>query len=183
MAHGKSSDTAAPASQHVRGGVTRLLDGLEWVSRIGSWISGGFMLLIVALILVEIAVRTGWDSSTQIASEYSGYFMVAMVLLGFAETFRSGAFIRIQLLMPRLPKAAQRLTEIAMALISLGITLYALRYSLDMAWESFRLDMRADTMAETPFWMPQAAVPLGLALLALQLAIFIVRRLGRAEPS
>lgn len=183
MAQHKTSDSTAPAAQSGRGGVTRLLDSLDWVSRMGAWISGGFMLLIVALILVEIAVRTGWDSSTQIASEYSGYFMVALVLLGFAETFRSGAFIRIELLMPRLPKRAQRVTEITMAVISLSITLYALRYSIDMAWESFRLDMRADTMAETPFWAPQAAVPLGLALLALQLAIFIVRRLGRAEPS
>lgn len=185
MTRTRKHDATAPAGSSGGGSGLSLLDRLELVSRLGGYASAIFMLCIVVLILVEIATRTGWDSSTQIASEYSGYFMVALVLLGFAETFRSGAFIRIELLMPRLPASARRGCELLMSVLALCITLYALRYSLDMTWESLRLDMRADTMAETPFWIPQLALPVGLSLLALQIAVHIVRLFvkGRAEPS
>jgi len=170
------SNTPAPAGVPGGGGFTAaVMNAVELLSRLGGYAAAGFMLCIVVLILLEIAVRTGWDSSTQVASEYSGYFMVALVLLGFAETFRSGAFIRIELLMPRLPSKARRVCEILVSLLSLAITIYALRYSLDMTWESLRLDMRADTMAETPFWIPQLALPTGLSLLALQICVHTLR--------
>lgn len=152
------------------------LDGLGRVSRAGAYLASFFMLLIVGLILVEILVRSLFGSSTQIASEYSGYFMVALILLGFAETFRSGSFIRIELLLPRLPKKVAKVVEILAALFSLAITIYALCYSIDMVRESFTLDMRADTMAETPFWIPQMALPVGLVLLAMEIVLYILRR-------
>ncbi|MGE4298083.1 MAG: TRAP transporter small permease subunit [Desulfovibrionaceae bacterium] len=156
----------------------RLCRIIEGLSRGGAFVSAFFMLAIVALILVEIVVRATLGASTLIASEYSGYFLVALVVFGFGHTFHDKAFIRIGLLLAHLPHGARRALDVLMALGALGITLYVLAYSVDMAWESWQLDMRADTMSETPFWMPQLVAPLGLALLALQLCAFIARRAG-----
>ncbi len=170
-------NTTSPVSpREGTGEVSPFYRWVHLISRFGGYGAAFFMLCIVLLILVEITVRTGWDSSTQIASEYSGYFMVALVLLGFAETFRSEAFIRIELLQPRLSPLGRRICELLAGVLSLGITLYALRYSIDMTRESWLLDMRADTMSETPFWIPQLAVPVGLALLALEILLYILRR-------
>ena len=158
-------------------GSTKRWEGLSLLSRAGAFLAILFMLLIVGLILLEILVRSLFGSSTQVASEYSGYFMVGLVLCGFALTFKDGAFIRINLLLSRLSPPAARACKIVAALLCLGITLYALVYCVEMVWESYSLDMRADTMAETPFWIPQLTLPIGLSLLALELILYILRRI------
>lgn len=161
----------------------RILAIVEGLSKAGALLSVLAMSAIVLLILVEIFVRAVFDSSTQVASEYSGYLMVALCLLGFAYTFHEKAFIRIGLLLPRLSKTWNRRFEIVAGLFGLAITGYALTYAVSMTYESWALGMQADTMAETPFWIPQLAVPLGLALLCLQLAAFVADRLLKRDDS
>ncbi len=173
---GAHEQQAGSAPQGERGACPSILDRLGGIARAGAWLSAGFMLAIVGLILTEIVLRTGWNSSTQVASEYTGYFMVGLVLFGFAETFRSNAFIRIELLLSRLPSRAVRFCELVAALLSLCITLYALRYAVNMTWQSYVLKMQADTPAETPFWIPQLVIPLGLTMLALEIVLYILRR-------
>ncbi|MBG0776194.1 MAG: TRAP transporter small permease [Desulfovibrionaceae bacterium] len=150
---------------------------IEGLSTLGALVSIVFMVLIVGLILLEIVLRTLFDSSTLVASEFSGYFLVGLVLFGFGYTFRKGAFIRINLLVPRLSQGWARVFDAACGLAALAITLYCANYAVAMAWESYALDMQADTMAQTPFWIPQSLVPLGLYILALQLLAFVVARI------
>jgi TRAP-type C4-dicarboxylate transport system permease small subunit len=134
------------------------------------------MLLIVALILVEIASRAVLGVSTLIAAEYSGYLLVGLVLLGFAYTIGEGGFIRINIVRARLPAGAQRALDIFACVFSAVITAFVFRYSVIMVYETKKLGMQADTIAETPFWIPQLVVPLGLAMLFLQLVAMTVRR-------
>lgn len=161
----------------------RMIAIVEGLSNAGALLSVLAMAAIVVLILLEIFVRAVFGSSTQVASEYSGYLMVALCLLGFAYAFRERAFIRIGLLVPRLPTVWQRRIEAVTGLIGFAITAYAFVYAVSMTYESWALGMQSDTMAETPFWIPQLSVPLGLALLGLQLLAFTADRLLKQDES
>ncbi len=56
--------------------------------------------------------------------------------------------------------------------LAFAISIYALYYSIMMVYETYSLDMRADSMLETPLWIPEMGVPLGFLLLCSQLFFY-----------
>ncbi|ORJ62970.1 hypothetical protein B5V00_02655 [Geothermobacter hydrogeniphilus] len=135
------------------------------------------MLLIVGLVATEVALRTLAGRSTLVADEYSGYLMVATVLFGLAYTLASDGHIRITILTGRLPEKPQRWFESLAALLALLLCLYLFRHACVMVYDTWSLGMTADSIAETPLWIPQLSLLAGLALLCLQLLAEMLRRL------
>lgn len=152
---------------------------LESASTGGAILSAIFMGLIVLLIMAEIVLRTFFGTSTLIASEYSGYFLVAVVIFGFAYTFRENAHIRITLVYSSLGREGRRIVDILVGISSAAIVGYLFWYSTQMVMESYELEMAADSVSETLLWKPQLVIPLGLALFFLQIVAFIVRRVRK----
>jgi len=155
----------------------RIQTWIEGLCRAGAFLSALFMGLIVLLIMVEIAMRSLFNASTLITAEYSGYFLVSVVALGLGYTMQHRAHIRITLIWDRLSSAAQRTIDIIMASLSAAICLFAIYYSVLMVYETGTLGMQADSIMETPVWIPQLAVPVGIFLLFLQLVALILRSL------
>ncbi len=143
---------------------------IDKISQIGAYLSGIFMLLIVFLISLEIFLRTLFKTSTMVSDEFSGYFLVFSVFLGLAYTLKEGKHIKITILTSRIKnRHIAKILGIIVILIALSISIYALYYSVLMVYETYNLDMRADSMMETPLWIPEMGVPIGFFLLSLQL--------------
>ncbi|WP_172399591.1 TRAP transporter small permease subunit [Geothermobacter hydrogeniphilus] len=157
--------------------IDRLLRWIDRCSRIGACLSALCMLLIVGLVATEVALRTLAGRSTLVADEYSGYLMVATVLFGLAYTLASDGHIRITILTGRLPEKPQRWFESLAALLALLLCLYLFRHACVMVYDTWSLGMTADSIAETPLWIPQLSLLAGLALLCLQLLAEMLRRL------
>jgi TRAP-type C4-dicarboxylate transport system permease small subunit len=155
----------------------RFQQWIEGLCRAGAFLSALFMGLIVLLIVVEIFLRSLFNASTLITAEYSGYFLVSVVALGLGYTMQHRAHIRITLIWDRLSSAMKRRIDILMGTISSAICLFAIYYSILMVYETYSLGMRADSIVETPLWIPQLAVPVGIFLLFLQLIALILRSL------
>ncbi len=155
----------------------RICKWIEGLCNAGAFFSAIFMALIVILIMVEIILRAGFNASTLVAAEFSGYFLVVVVVLGFGYTLQHKAHIRITLVWDRLSARWKKIFDVIVASTSLIITLYALIYSVRMVYDTYSLGMREDSLVETPLWIPQAVIPVGLLMLFLQLVAFILRRL------
>jgi len=155
----------------------RLQHYVEGLCRAGAFLAALFMALTVGLIVLEITLRTFFGTSTMVTAEYSGYFLVATVSLGLAYTMHHRGHIRITLIYDRLPAPVQKKLDIGAALVGLGICAYAIYYSAQKVYENYSLGMTADTVSETPLWIPEIAVPVGFILLFLELVAFLLRRL------
>lgn len=152
----------------------------NWVdklSEVAGYISAIFMILIVILINAEIIVRSFFDSSTYIADEFSSYFLVAVVLLGLAYALKENAHIRVEVIRGRLPENGKRVFDIVGTLAGLVLTLFITYHSIIMVWDSYSLEITADSISETPLYLPQLMIPIGLLLFALQLIATLIRRL------
>ncbi|MEF8823619.1 MAG: TRAP transporter small permease [Desulfohalobiaceae bacterium] len=156
----------------------RLQRYVEGLCRAGAFLAALFMGLTVTLIVMEIGLRTFFSTSTMVTAEYSGYFLVATVSLGLAYTMHHRGHIRITLIYDRLPAWIRHKLDLAAALVALGICGFAIYYSVLMVYDNYSMGMTADTVAETPLWIPEAAVPAGLILFFLELAAFFLRRLN-----
>jgi len=157
--------------------IDRLLGWTDTLSRWGAYLSALSMLLVVALITVEVGLRSLAQTSTLVADEYSGYLMVAIVFFGLAYTLRTEGHIRISLLTVRLPERWRRGFELGATLFALALCLYLFRHMAKMVYDTWQLGMQADSIAETPLYLPQLSMLAGMLLLILQLVAETLRRL------
>jgi TRAP-type C4-dicarboxylate transport system permease small subunit len=95
---------------------------------------------------------------------------------------KEDGLIRINLLTSHFSANGKRIADIISGLLGAAITAFALKYAVSMVYETWDLEMTADTIAETPLWIPQLAIPVGLALLLIQIIAFIARR-ATEEPT
>lgn len=110
--------------------------------------------------------------------EIVGYLMVALVFLALGETMLAGSHIRIDLLVGRLPPRVRNIVDLLTLTLSTGIAGF-------FAWHGVKTMMRSldygrrDSFGalSTPLYIPQSALPIGLSVLTLALALLACRKL------
>ena len=155
----------------------RFLRGIDTCSKWGAYLSSLAMLSIVSLILVEIVLRSLFHTSTLISDEYSGYLMVTLIMMGLSHTFTKGSHIRITIITERLHGRVAQGLDLIVTLAALTLCSYALYHSLWMVQDTYSYGILADSISETPLYIPQIMIPAGFLLLELQLVAHFLRRL------
>lgn len=154
----------------------RFIHIVEAASDFGAALSALFMVLIVLLIGSEIVLRSLFNLSTLISDEYSAYFFVAMVLLGLAFTLKEEGHIRITLVTSMVGKKAELVLEVIATLTAVFLIFFAIYYSSIMVYDSWYLDIQADSISETPVYLTQMVIPVGLVMLEFQLVARLLKR-------
>jgi len=156
--------------------LSRLATFNKQLSTLGASLSALLIVALVVLIMVEIIGRSFFDYSTMLADEYSGYFYLAAIFLGLAYTFNEEGHIRIRIVTDRLGRSAKRWVDILAGLMALTILLFALYYSWDFMVESKEMEMLSEGVSETPLYLTQIPIVVGLTLFALATLTFVLRK-------
>ena len=100
---------------------------------------------------------------------YAGYLMAGAGFLALAHTLKRGEHIRVTLLLNALRGPARRALEIwALAAASALALLFAF-YSARLVWQSRLFNDISTGNDATPLWIPQLAMAVGTAVLAIAL--------------
>ncbi|MEJ5347246.1 MAG: TRAP transporter small permease [Desulfosoma sp.] len=153
------------------------------LSEIAVSISSVAMILIVLLILLEVFLRSFLNTSTMIADEYSAYLYVVLVFFGLGYTLGTDGHIRVKVILSRLRGRSQSLLDLWAAVAALALTGFALWYSILLVREAYSLEMVSETPSQTPMWIPQAAIPIGLILFLVPLLAHGVVAVLRCKAS
>ncbi|MEZ5932638.1 MAG: TRAP transporter small permease [Alphaproteobacteria bacterium] len=160
------SAAAAALPSWLRG----LRRGLDLLAGLLAAVAMSALALVFCLMNVEIVSRYLFGFSTLIADEYGGYGFAVIILAGLLYAHRSGALLRVEFgvgLMGRRTRASSLLVASLASLLLCGFSAYA-GYQ---AWAlSLLFDSRSAFASTTPLWIPQAAMPVGFALLSLSFA-------------
>ena len=166
-----STSTARPD----RGALDRLVGRLAQACGVLAALA---IVAILVIVCAETVLRQ-FQASLLVTDEIAGYLNAAAIFLGLAWTLREGGFIRVELLYDR---AVGRLKQALRWLIVLTAT----AFTAIMLWVctrhvvyAFDRDTRAVSIIDTPEWIPQSVMVLGLAVLLLQLVAWIVDRVRR----
>jgi TRAP-type C4-dicarboxylate transport system permease small subunit len=138
-------------------------------------IAGVAVMAILLIVCAEVVLRQ-LNHSMLVTDEIAGYLNAGVVFLGLAYTLKSGGFIRVELLYDALPsrlRLAATWLFTLLAAITIGMLLY---YCVLHVQYAFDQDTRAISILETPEWIPQAVMVIGLAVLLLQIIAFLVER-------
>jgi len=127
--------------------------------------------------MTEIIGRSFFDYSTMLADEYSGYFYLGAVFFGLAYTFNEGGHIRINIVTSRLTKNFQRYIDIFAGVLATSILSYALFYSYLFMEDSKEMEMLSEAVSETPLWLTQIPMTVGITLFVFASLVFTLKRI------
>ncbi len=148
---------------------------LDKLTKLGAYLGGLAIVSLVVLILVEIFLRSFFDTSTMIADEYSGYLYLASIFLALGYTFSKDGHIRINIITSRLSKKANKKIDIVAAIITLAVLAFTLYRTILYTYDSYDLNMLSENVSETPLYLTQLAMPIGIILFMLAILVFIFK--------
>jgi len=147
------------------------------LSKGGAYISSTLFVALVVLIMTEIIGRSFFDYSTMLADEYSGYFYLAAVFFGLAFTFNEKAHIRINIVTIKLSENKQRYIDIFAGVLATLILSFALYYSYLFMIDSKDMEMLSENVSETPLYLTQIPIVIGMALFVFAAFVFTLKRI------
>ena len=141
----------------------KLLDGLYDGA---AALAALFMVGLLVMVLLSITSRQlgfhvpGTDA-------YAGYLMAASGFLALAHTLKKGEHIRVTLLLAALKGKAKRGLEIWALAAASALALLSAFYSGRLVWQSHAFNDISTGNDATPLWLPQLAMAVGTAILAI----------------
>jgi TRAP-type mannitol/chloroaromatic compound transport system permease small subunit len=78
--------------------------------------------------------------------------------------FSSDSHIRINIITSKLSKKANKKVDVFAAIIALGVLFFAFYRTVLLAYDSYEFEMLSENVSETPIYLTQLAMPIGIAL-------------------
>jgi TRAP-type C4-dicarboxylate transport system permease small subunit len=154
----------------MRNALLRSAKGLMAVLRVSA------ALMLVASVAVNFANIIGryfFSVSIAWAEEVMLFLMIATVFLAAPPVGWLGRHIRMDVVVSMLPARARTIFEIFSDLVTIATCIMAAIFAWPVITMLNELDQRS-AMANIPLVIPQAAVPLGLALMALLISVRLI---------
>jgi TRAP-type C4-dicarboxylate transport system permease small subunit len=136
------------------------------------------VLAMCLLITGAVVVRYFFGFPVVWVPEIVGYLMVLLIFLALGDTMLAGSHIRIDLFVSRIPKRLRDMLELFTLSLSTGVAGFFTWHGLKTMLRSYEYG-RSDAFGalNTPLYIPQAPMPIGLSILTLVLALLVCRRL------
>jgi TRAP-type transport system small permease protein len=140
---------------------------------VSGWVIFGMMLLMTA----AVVARRCFGYPLIFSDEYSAYGMVFCVFLGGAYTLLEDAHVRVDILVVNLNDRLKMLLQAMTSCLSLfyGIALMYLTAKFVLYYKE--IGHRSLSIMETPTWIPALVIPIGMAVLTLQMVLCILREI------
>lgn len=152
------------------------------IALVAAWTGILIMVSINLLILTEVVLRSFFGKSTQIVEEFVGYGLGAMIFLGLGHALRSGALVRVDLVVSRLSDVVRRWLEVVLCLVTLAVMGFVMNYFLFSVQRNFARGTISMSRAATPMWIPEAIILLGMAIFSFALLVYCARLCMGAAP-
>jgi TRAP-type mannitol/chloroaromatic compound transport system permease small subunit len=152
------------------GPLGRLVALLERTNRLAGVGAGLILLAMVGMIGREAIGRYFFNAPTDWVVELSGYLLVGIVFMGGAFILQEGAHLRVDIFYSRFSRRGRARVDLLGALLALPYLGFVLWQSALLSWQAFQFGERS-TIMRWPIYLPELFVPVGVALLLLQLLV------------
>jgi TRAP-type C4-dicarboxylate transport system permease small subunit len=153
----------------------RLYDGA------GALAALSVFLIFLLMIWAGVGRQLNWRVSG--VNDVVAWLCAAASFLAMAHAFRHGDFVRVTLLLEKLPAVARRTAEVVCLLIALVSVGYLTWWATAFTWESYEFAEMATGLVVIPIWIPQTVFVVGCWLFLVALIDELVGVLRGHTPS
>lgn len=156
--------------------VMRGVRALLWTLRTAA---GVLLVLSVSLNFANVIARYFFNASIYWAEEVMLFLMVGCVFLGNGVVAWSGRQIRMDVIVGMMPPRVREALHLISELVFIATAITIVVFSWPVIRDLFNFDQRSQS-AEIPLYIPQALIPIGLAIMAILVSVRLI--LGGDEP-
>ena len=142
---------------------------LQVLTKLVGVIAGVLVLYCAFSIVWEVIARGLLNSPTEWVMEISTYCVLIAGFLGMGVAYAGKKHIHVDIFVSKMPPKTLTYVEVLTSLIGIFYSLIFMIYSWNMAMLSLEMNNCAPTTLGTPLWIPQLSMPIGFAVLCLQI--------------
>ncbi|TDP01837.1 TRAP transporter small permease [Marinomonas balearica] len=142
------------------------------------------MLLIGYLlchILLEITLRL-FGTSTYVLDEFVGYAIATITFLGLGYSLENNGLIKVNILSDHLPEKHHWLLDLIISFLTFSLFSWISYYWYFNVSRSFKRNITSESIAETPLWIPESMVLIGLGILCFTLFVRMFLLISTRQP-
>ena len=146
------------------------MDKIGRLANIVSSVGGvSAVAILTVMMFAAVIMRYVFNAPLFFVDEIATYLIMAIGFLGFAHTMRAGGHIRVEVLFRRLPTKVQRVVQIGAYALLFLFTVILLASSILLVWGFYKAGSLAETVLETPLFLPASLMVIGAGLLFVEL--------------
>ena len=153
---------------------------LDWLY-LASGALGAVFIALIAVLMIAQSVLREFNVRTGAVNDVVAWSLAAASFFAMAHAFKHGDFVRVNLLLEKLPAGSRRALEISCLAIGTVSVAYLAFWANKFTYDSWAFNEVAQGLLPIPIWIPQASFALGslLLLVAIIDELVIVLRGGR----
>jgi len=148
------------------GAAPAYIEAVDGLSRLLGWAGAGLVGAMLAIICYDVTLRYAFNAPTSWSTEIATYMLVAMAFVTAAWAQRQGAHIRVALLVERLRGEARLNLELIGAWVGFAFLAFLAWQTVVMSYDNWLNGVRIFSLLNTPVYLPQIPVAVGLAAFA-----------------
>lgn len=137
----------------------------DWTARLARWVTQAIVVGLVAMMGVEMLVRSAFGWSVQFSNEVGGYALVAITFLSLGSGQLLHAYHRVHFLDSRLGPVGRARMRLLFDLATTCVAALLLFEMVRFEWITWKSEDVAATSLMTPLWIPRLAMPVGVLVL------------------
>lgn len=138
---------------------------------------GGLAIALILYMFVHIIVEIGlrfFGMSTFVLDEFVGYAVAASTFFALGYSLERDGLIRVNVVLDRIAESKRWILDLFASLLASAFFLWVGYYWWLTVARSFVRGTTSQSLAETPLWIPQGLVLVGMGMLCLTLIVRIV---------
>jgi TRAP-type transport system small permease protein len=139
------------------------------------------LLVMVVFVGLDIATRTLFNYSFEVADEVGGYMLVALAFFSLAVTQVNDGFHRVEFLQDMLSERWRTISRIGFDLATLVFVGLLFWVFANFVLNSWNFGSKSPTTLMMPLWLPQLPMALGLVAFAFAIVRTVLRNLRRLQ--
>lgn len=151
------------------------------LNQLAGVLSALLILYMAVHILLEIGLRF-FDSSTYVLNEFVGYAVATLTFTGLGFTLERGGLIRVDMLVERLSPGGRVVVDILVSSTVLLVFSWLSWYWWLNVSRSYQRGISSDSLANTPLWIPEGLVLIGMLIFCLTLLARVLSLLLFRKP-
>lgn len=137
---------------------------------------GGLMIVLIAVaVAVDVFTRNIFGRTVLNSFELSSYLFAIAISFGLSYTALSGAHIRVDILLPKMPVMVRRALDLSAFVSMAALGVFLAWHAATLAMESLERGVVSASAAAVPLGVPQAVWASGFAVFALTSCLLAAR--------
>jgi TRAP-type C4-dicarboxylate transport system permease small subunit len=138
-------------------------------------------LIFVLMIVAGVGRQMNWHVSG--LNDVVAWLCAAAAFFAMAHAFRHGDFVRVTLLLDKVPAPLRRVLDVTCLLIASVAVAYLTYWATSFTWESYEFAEMATGLVVIPIWIPQSTFVIGCWLLLIAMVDELVGVVRGDKPS